>query len=48
LKIKEVYSSERSYRLNQLETLRKKVTEEERLDEIDKQIYNLQSLKQVI
>jgi hypothetical protein len=30
-----------------LDSLRKKVTEEERLDEIERQIYNLQNLKQV-
>jgi len=42
---KEVYSSENKYRTNQLESLRRKVTEEERLEEIERQIYNLQSLK---
>ena len=35
------------YRINQLDVLKSKATEEERLEEIDKQIYNLQSLKHV-
>ena len=42
-----MYSSKDKYRATQLDTLRKKVTEEERLEEIDRQIYNLQNLKQV-
>ncbi len=37
-----------NYRVNQLDVLRKKASEEERIDEINKQIYNLQNLKNVI
>ena len=36
-----------SYRIRQLDTLKAKTSEEERLEEINKQIYNLQSMKQV-
>jgi DNA repair ATPase RecN len=36
-----------TYRTKQIDTLRMKATEEERLEEINKQIYNLQNLKQV-
>lgn len=45
---KDQYSSEYSYRNTQLDALRSKASEEERLEEINKQIYNLQHLKQVI
>ena len=37
-----------SYRIRQLDTLKAKTSEEERLEEINKQIYNLQNMKQVI
>ena len=36
-----------TYRNNQLDSLRMKANEEERLEEINKQIYSLQNLKQV-
>ena len=42
-----MYSSKEKYRSIQLDSLRAKVTEEERLNEIDRQIYNLNNLKQV-
>jgi hypothetical protein len=42
-----MYSSKEKYRATQLDSLRAKVTEEERLNEIDRQIYNLHNLKQV-
>lgn len=42
---KEADITQFSYRHNQLESLRNMASEEERLDEINKQIYNLQNLK---
>ena len=42
-----MYSSKEKYRSTQLDSLRAKASEEERLNEIDRQIYNLNSLKQV-
>lgn len=44
---REQYSSEYAYRTTQLDALRSKANEEERLEEINKQIYNLQHLKEV-
>lgn len=42
---KEADISQFSYRQNKLESLKNMASEEERLDEINKQIYNLQNLK---
>lgn len=42
---REVKSEKFTYRLSQLDALRSKASEEERIEEINKQIYNLQNLK---
>ena len=44
---KEVKDHPFTYRNAQLDSLRAKASEEERLEEINKQIYNLQNLKYV-